>query len=158
MAWSPKTQYPVLLAAGTAAQQLNASFDTTSLLEIYSLNLGESGHGMPKMASVAQEHRFHSLVWGSVGPNQPQGVLIGGMERGFVQVFDAARLLKGQEDALMFSKDKHTGAVNSLDLNPFQGNLLASGASDSEIFIWDLNKLATPMTPGSSNFLKTELC
>ena len=35
VAWSPKDQYPVLLAAGTAAQQLNASFDTTSVLELY---------------------------------------------------------------------------------------------------------------------------
>ena len=59
VAWSPKDQYPILLAAGTAAQQLDASFDTTSLLEIYALNLNESGHGMPKMASVPLEHRFH---------------------------------------------------------------------------------------------------
>ena len=141
VAWSPKTQYPVLLAAGTAAQQLDASFDTTSLLEIYSLNLSESGHGMPKVSSVAQEHRFHSLVWG-------QNVLIGGMEKGFVQVFDANKIIKGQENPVVFSKDKHTGAVNSLDLNPFQGNLLASGASESEVFIWDLNKLTMPMNPG----------
>ena len=35
VAWSPKDQYPVLLAAGTAAQQLNASFDTTSSLDFY---------------------------------------------------------------------------------------------------------------------------
>lgn len=32
-----------------------------------------------------------------------------------------------------------------------QGNLLASGASDSEIFIWDLNNLNVPMTPGSKS-------
>ena len=60
------------------------------------------------------------------------------------------RVLLGQQDnVVVFSKDKHTGAVNSLDLNPFQGNLMASGASESEIFIWDLNKLSMPMTPGA---------
>lgn len=32
-----------------------------------------------------------------------------------------------------------------------QGNLLASGASDSEIFIWDLNNLSVPLTPGSKS-------
>lgn len=32
-----------------------------------------------------------------------------------------------------------------------QANLLASGASDSEIFIWDLNNLNVPMTPGSKS-------
>lgn len=144
VAWSPSDQFPILLAAGTAAQQLDASFDTTSSLDIFSLNLSENGHGMPKVASLAMDNRFHSLVWGP-------GVLVGGMEHGLVQVFDAAKVIKGEENALTFSKDKHTGSVNSLDLNPFQGNLLASGASDSEIYIWDLNKLSSPMTPGAKS-------
>ena len=29
-----------------------------------------------------------------------------------------------------------------------QKSLIASGANDSEIFIWDLNNPANPMTPG----------
>lgn len=29
-----------------------------------------------------------------------------------------------------------------------QTNLVASGANESEIYIWDLNNFATPMTPG----------
>lgn len=41
------------------------------------------------------------------------------------------------------------GAVRALDYNSFQANLLASGASESEIFIWDLNNTTTPMTPGT---------
>lgn len=32
-----------------------------------------------------------------------------------------------------------------------QSNLLASGASDSEIFIWDLNNFSVPMTPGAKS-------
>ena len=143
VAWSPKDQYPILLAGGTAAQQLDASFDTTSSLDIYSLNLNESGKTMPKVSSLSVENRFHSLVW------SPQGVIVGGMERGLIQVYDASKVIKGQNDSMTFSKDKHTGAVNALDINPFQTNLLVSGASDSEIFIWDLNKLQTPMTPGA---------
>lgn len=51
----------------------------------------------------------------------------------------------------MFSKEKHTGPVAALDFNPFQHNLLASGASESEIFIWDMNKPQTPMTPGAKS-------
>lgn len=42
-----------------------------------------------------------------------------------------------------------SGSVSSLDLNPFQNNLLASGASESEIYIWDLNNTSTPMAPGN---------
>lgn len=54
-----------------------------------------------------------------------------------------------REDGLVASLNKHQGTVTSLDYNPFQGNLLASAASESEIFIWDLNNTATPMTPGT---------
>jgi protein transport protein SEC31 len=33
--WSPKLNYPVNIAMGTAAQQLDASFNTSSSLELY---------------------------------------------------------------------------------------------------------------------------
>ena len=39
IAWSPQNQVPTYLAAGTAAQQLDASFSTNSNLEIYGRNL-----------------------------------------------------------------------------------------------------------------------
>jgi protein transport protein SEC31 len=38
--------------------------------------------------------------------------------------------------------------VRALDINPFQSNLLVSGSSDSEIFIWDLNNPTQHLTPG----------
>ena len=87
VAWSPKDKYPIMLAAGTAAQQLDASFDTTSNLDIYNFNLNEVGPGLSKINSVPVESRFHSLVW---APN----VLVGGMERGVVQVFDVNKLME----------------------------------------------------------------
>ncbi len=31
----------------------------------------------------------------------------------------------------------------------FQSNLIASGATESEIFIWDLNNPKVPMSPGA---------
>lgn len=31
----------------------------------------------------------------------------------------------------------------------FQSNLIASGATESEIFIWDLNNAKVPMSPGA---------
>ena len=43
----------------------------------------------------------------------------------------------------------HTGPVRTIDFNPFQPNLLASGGNDSEIFIWDLNNPDSPMSPGN---------
>jgi protein transport protein SEC31 len=39
IAWSPQSQVPIYLAAGTAAQQLDASFSANSYLEVYGMNL-----------------------------------------------------------------------------------------------------------------------
>lgn len=36
--WSPKSNYPVNIAMGTAAQQLDASFNTSSTLELYTVH------------------------------------------------------------------------------------------------------------------------
>ena len=52
-------------------------------------------------------------------------------------------------DALLHQTSQHVGAVRTLDVNPFQANLLVSGAGESELFIWDLNNLTTPMSPGN---------
>ena len=77
----------------------------------------------------------------------PAGLIVAGADRGKIVMYDAAKLIKGEENALVFYKDKHTGPVSALDFNPFQSNLIASGASDSELYIWDVNQLETPMTP-----------
>jgi len=154
IAWSPQTQHPIYLAAGTAAQQLDASFSTNSNLEIYGLNLSESGHDMPCLASLPVEQRYHCVVWGGSGMAEgttPAGLIVGGADRGMISMYDAAKLIKGEDNALVFSKDKHTGPVTALDFNPFQSNLLASGGSESELYIWDVNKLGTPMTPGAKS-------
>ena len=67
-------------------------------------------------------------------------------------MYYAAELIMEKDNALVIFKDKHTGLVAALDLNPFQSNLLASGGSESELYIiWDVNKLGTLMTPGAKS-------
>lgn len=94
--------------------------------------------------------RFHKLIWSPLGcgGQYADGVIVAGCESGHLQVYNAAKLLAGEE-ALMSTQEKHTGPIRALDFNPFQTNLLASGASESEILIWDLNNTTTPMTPGT---------
>lgn len=82
------------------------------------------------------------------GAQNPNGLIVGACENGFVQVYSASKLLNGEE-ALVGQQGKHNGSVLAIDFNPFQANLLATGAADSEIFIWDLNNIVTPMTPGT---------
>ncbi|XP_061191431.1 protein transport protein Sec31A-like isoform X2 [Saccostrea echinata] len=154
VAWSPAQQYPIYMVAGTAAQQLDATFSTSAALEVYHLNLADPSLDMPLVASVPSECRFHKVVWGSHGmtsTNMSSGVVVAGADNGSMYYYDAAGMIKGDEDCLMFKKNKHVGAVKALDFNPFQTNLLASGASESEIYIWDLNKPDNPMTPGAKS-------
>ena len=71
VAWSPALVSPVYLAAGTAAQQLDATFSTNSALEIYDLSLSEDSPSMKKVASIPTENRFHKIVWGNAGIVNP---------------------------------------------------------------------------------------
>ena len=58
-------------------------------------------------------------------------------------------ILSGTEGGQILQTVQHSGPVRTLDFNPFQANLLASGAAESEIYIWDLNNSDNPMSPGN---------
>ncbi|XP_045676345.1 protein transport protein Sec31A-like [Phyllostomus hastatus] len=77
------------------------------------------------------------------------GVLIAGGENGNIILYDPSKIIAGEKEVVIAQNDKHTGPVRALDVNIFQTNLVASGANESEIYIWDLNNFATPMTPGA---------
>lgn len=155
MAWSPAAQHPIYLAAGTAAQQLDATFSTSAALEIYQMNLSDPSMEMALCGSIQSECRFYKLAWGGHGmgstdTDTPSGVLVGGGENGHLVVWNPVKMMNN-EDGVFCKMDKHSGAVAALDFNPFQKNLLASGASESEIYIWDLNNPSNPMTPGAKS-------
>ncbi|EZA50823.1 Protein transport protein Sec31A [Ooceraea biroi] len=150
VAWSPPAQYPIMLAAGTAAQQLDASFSTSASLDLYSLNLQQPGYDMELQASVPSDHRFHKIIWGSYG-NNPAGIIVGGCEDGTIKIYSAAKLLARDSNCLISSPHRHSGSVRAMDFNPFrEDNQLATGATESEIYIWDINtNVPTPLSPRS---------
>ncbi|XP_074647713.1 protein transport protein Sec31A-like [Tubulanus polymorphus] len=153
IAWSPATQHPVYIAAGTAAQQLDATFSTNAALEIYGLNLADNGKELNLAGSINTDCRFHKLAWSSHGmssPDSSSGVLCGGGDNGNLFMWNPSKILSSDEP-LVYKSDKHTGAVVAMDFNPFQTNLLATGATDSEIYIWDLNNPTKQMTPGAKS-------
>uniref|UniRef100_A0A8C3KSQ4 Protein transport protein Sec31A n=1 Tax=Calidris pygmaea TaxID=425635 RepID=A0A8C3KSQ4_9CHAR len=150
-AWSPAQQHPIYLATGTSAQQLDATFSTSASLEIFELDLSDPSLDMKSCATFSSSHRYHKLIWGPhsmTSGERVSGVLIAGGENGNVILYDPAKIIAGDADVIIAQKDKHTGPVRALDVNMFQTNLVASGANESEIYIWDLNNFATPMTPG----------
>jgi protein transport protein SEC31 len=152
VAWSPQGINPVYIAAGTAAQQLDASFSTAAALELYHVDLASGSLSMPVAGSMPSEHRFHKLLWTDHGHDgdHPSGMILGGTDDGKICVIDAATILSGDHElSLLDTLSDHTGPVGALDVNKFQHNLIASGASDSEIFIWDLRNPETPLTPGT---------
>ncbi|GAB1302462.1 Protein transport protein Sec31B [Apodemus speciosus] len=152
-AWSPARQYPVYLATGTSAQQLDASFSTNATLEIFEVDFRDPSLDLKHKGILSVSSRFHKLVWGGFGSGLPEnaGVIAGGGDSGVLTLYNVTHILSSGKEPLIAQKQKHTGAVRALDFSPFQGNLLASGASDSEIFIWDLNHLTVPMIPGSKS-------
>ncbi|NXH48523.1 SC31A protein, partial [Dicaeum eximium] len=150
-AWSPAQQHPIYLATGTSAQQLDATFSTSASLEIFELDLADPSLDMKSCATFSSSHRYHKLIWGPhsmTTGDRVSGVLIAGGENGNVILYDSAKIIDGEAEVIIAQKDKHTGPVRALDVNMFQTNLVASGANESEIYIWDLNNFATPMTPG----------
>ena len=76
------------------------------------------------------------------------GTIVAGHSEGRMGIYSPENLLNGIEP-MRHVCARHTGAVRTIDANPFQPNLIASGAQSSEIFIWDLNSPDKPMTPGS---------
>eukprot|EP00063_Salmo_salar_P019199 XP_013994034.1 PREDICTED: protein transport protein Sec31A-like isoform X1 [Salmo salar] len=149
--WSPAQHHPVYLAAGTSAQQLDASFSTTASLEIFELDLAEPSLDMKLRGAYSSSHRYHRLAWGPHGMDEeglPSGVLIAGGENGDVILYDPAKIIAGDSDVVIAQSNKHIGPVRALEVNSFQTNLVASGGNESEIYIWDLNNFGSPMTPG----------
>nr|KAF6502496.1 SEC31-like protein A, COPII coat complex component [Molossus molossus] len=151
-AWSPAQNHPIYLATGTSAQQLDATFSTSASLEIFEFDLSDPSLDMKSCAAFSSSHRYHKLIWGPHKMDSKgniSGVLIAGGENGNIILYDPSKIIAGDKEVVIAQNDKHTGPVRALDVNIFQTNLVASGANESEIYIWDLNNFATPMTPGA---------
>ncbi|XP_047575666.1 protein transport protein Sec31A isoform X20 [Lutra lutra] len=151
-AWSPAQNHPIYLATGTSAQQLDATFSTSASLEIFELDLSDPSLDMKSCATFSSSHRYHKLIWGPHkmdSKGNVSGVLIAGGENGNIILYNPSKIIAGDKEVVIAQNDKHTGPVRALDVNIFQTNLVASGANESEIYIWDLNNFATPMTPGA---------
>ncbi|KAG8998634.1 protein transport protein S31, partial [Tulasnella sp. 427] len=156
-AWSPSEGLP-LVASGTVSGALDASFSNDSQLEIWDLDLlnkhsydiGAEGLQGPK-GVLTTSSRFNRLVWGNVTKTRPEGVIAAGMENGELSLWDAAKIV-GKVDAssaLITRNTNHTGPVRALNFNNIQSHLLASGAVNGEVHIWDLNDPTKPYSPGA---------
>ncbi|PVD39523.1 hypothetical protein C0Q70_02157 [Pomacea canaliculata] len=143
--WSPASQYPIYMVAGTAAQQLDATFSTSSCLEIYSLNLAEATLEMPLVASIPSECRFHKVLWGSFGSDIERsglqsGVVVAGADDGTVLMYDAQKMIAENSECLLAQLKKHPPEeVACVAWNRQVQHILASNFT-GRCVVWDLRK------------------
>ena len=120
-AWSPYASLP-LLATGTVAGALDASFSNDSQLEIWAPNfinrdeydLGGTENPPPKATvtttsrcrlstfiviwvSTYMTRRFNRLAWGLPDTSRSQGVLVAGMENGDLDIWDPSKIVANAE-------------------------------------------------------------
>lgn len=93
--------------------------------------------------------RFYDIAWGAPSDDHPRGVVAGAMEDGSLQLWDAAKLLAG-EDALMSRDTKHTGPIKALQFNPLRPQVLATAGAKGELFVWDINDTSTAFRLGTA--------
>ncbi|CAG8490660.1 13439_t:CDS:10 [Cetraspora pellucida] len=152
-AWSPGQHLPII-ATGTVAGALDASFSSTTELELFHIDIHSSDTAVELQPSavVTSSARFDRLVWGNA-IDKAYGIIAGGLENGELDLWDPEIILGGgdAEKALLLRNTAHSGNVRGLQFNPIQNNLLASAATNGEIFIWDLAKPDKPYTPGTKS-------
>ncbi|KZO91995.1 hypothetical protein CALVIDRAFT_567736 [Calocera viscosa TUFC12733] len=156
-AWSPVSVLP-FLATGTVAGALDENFSNEGRLELWEPDFLSEGEESPK-GSVTTTSRFNRLAWGHVTNDRPKGVIAAGMESGELGIWDPAKIVESADpsDSLILSNKKHQTSLRGLDFNSVQTNLLASGASAGEIYIWDLTNPTKPYTPTGTTTANSKL-
>ncbi|OMJ07671.1 Protein transport protein SEC31, partial [Smittium culicis] len=122
-------------------------FSPSQFSSPYFLFLSSSQFSSPSLPSL-----FHRLAWSNPIQNRPHGILAGGLENGQISVWDPKEITDSNDISKVspiFNSSDHTGAVAGLQFNPFQNNLLASGAANGEILIWDALSDFKSYSPGA---------
>ncbi|KAK9448003.1 uncharacterized protein V1518DRAFT_419425 [Limtongia smithiae] len=143
------------IVTGTVAGAVDADFSSSSTLELWDLDLaGKSSSGnlldRPKV-SLSTDARFHDVIWGGVSASRPKGLIATAQENGALTVWDPDALTTETSPTPLLKKTQHSGAIKSIDFNKVQANLIASAGAKGEIYILDLDKPNTPITPGTTS-------
>ncbi|BGP36159.1 protein transport protein S31 [Rhodotorula kratochvilovae] len=151
-AWLPSASssphgHGPLLATGTVAAAPDDAFAAPD----HGLDLFAPFSASPTepLARIPTTARFNRLAWGNWDAGGGMGTLAAGFDDGAVSLYDPSKLAAGQDPLLHQLASPHRSPVRGLDFSPAQKNLLASGAGNGEIFIWDLTSPSSPFSPGS---------
>eukprot|EP01088_Endostelium_zonatum_P008426 TRINITY_DN212_c0_g1_i1.p1 TRINITY_DN212_c0_g1~~TRINITY_DN212_c0_g1_i1.p1 ORF type:complete len:1296 (-),score=342.41 TRINITY_DN212_c0_g1_i1:37-3924(-) len=149
LAWC--NSIPDLLAVGSFAGSINADFSSGGSLEIRR-NDTLLNRNMPVVGAVTIEDSFNKIAWSHPFGDFSAGLIAGGAPDGSIHFYNPSFLTSNTQEGSIpkiATGTEHGSSVYALDWNPITKNLLASGALNSEVLIWDFRDgVPTPMTPG----------
>ncbi|VDM76310.1 unnamed protein product [Strongylus vulgaris] len=106
--------------------------------------------------SLTCEYRFNELSWSPLRTDlHPSGLVFGGTENGTVVFFDAQAFVTNNSLSIVSSRRDHQGHVLSVDHSADNRWAISVGGA-AQLLLWDLTNLATPFSPGVSNFTDQE--
>ncbi|KAL9679497.1 hypothetical protein QQ045_017360 [Rhodiola kirilowii] len=146
VALAPDAPY---MATGTMAGAVDLSFSSSANLELFKIDLQSDEREMPVVGACQSSERFNRLSWGKNGSGSEEfslGLVAGGLVDGNIDLWNPHTLINSDasESALVGHLSRHKSPVRGLEFNVSAPNLLASGADEGEICIWDLTKPTEP--------------
>ncbi|KAJ3683814.1 hypothetical protein LUZ60_014041 [Juncus effusus] len=145
VAVAPEAPY---LAAGTMAGAVDLSFSSSANLEIFKLDFQSDSPDLEIVATLPSPDRFNRLSWSKpvLSEEFSLGLVAGGLGDGSIGVWNPLTMINSQDqDAAVVGRlEKHVGPVRGLEFSTVKPNMLASGADEGELCIWDLERPSEP--------------
>ncbi|PIN23651.1 Vesicle coat complex COPII, subunit SEC31 [Handroanthus impetiginosus] len=152
-AFAPDGAY---IAAGTMAGAVDLQFSSSANLDIFELDFVSDDRQLILAGTVPSPERFNRISWAKGPENSEEyslGIIAGGLVDGNIGLWNPKPLIcsdtskKGSdtsENAFITNLSRHRGPVRGLEFNSISPNLLASGADEGDICIWDVSKPSEP--------------
>ncbi|KAG8531091.1 uncharacterized protein KY384_004448 [Bacidia gigantensis] len=148
--WSPEIASSYL-ATGTKSGAVDEGFSNDTQLELWDLALDKTTREreLRPIASISTDSRFNDIAWTKDNASESLGIIAGGLENGSLDLWDAGKLLDGQNDPFLSRTSKHNGSIKALQFNAFRSELLATVGTKGELFISDVNNVGSPFRMGN---------
>ncbi|ETN69531.1 hypothetical protein NECAME_05244 [Necator americanus] len=155
LAWSPPgVDFKVAVVSDYAHYFDPNATTNQSRLELFTIDeiFRKPSANCASQHCVPCQYRFNELSWAPLkSETHPSGLIFGGTENGTVVFFDAHKFVSSKSLSVVSSRRDHQGHVLSVDHSADNRWAISVGGA-AQLLLWDLTNLATPFSPGTSNF------